>query len=188
MSTKKIIFTISLITIIICLSIGFISITKANDNSSKQPARFDELSKKIEGFEKRAEQNQVKNVEKVEIKYPGNINKKIKKLEEMEGYIKDEALENGAKYIKKELLTYKEFINNYTEMDLDPSIEKDRYIYVTTCHYPAGYQHKRGFVENAISVQYYDAETGEFFGCSLKSLNKGGNKISRKPSASAQSF
>lgn len=69
--------------------------------------------------------------------------------------------------------------HNYCGFDLDPSISKDRVVNVTVTRYPNGFQHKKGLVKNALLTKVYDAETGNFLGYSLKSLDPDGMGISK---------
>lgn len=149
--------------------------------SAKELSRYDNLESKLMGFNERAEKTGISNAKIVDEVYSSNKNdqKKIKSIEEMKGYIKDKDLKNGAKYETKELLTYEQFINKYVNADLDPCISKDRMIYVTVTHYPNGFNHKKGFVKNALITKYYDAETGELLGSGIKSLDKDGNGIKK---------
>lgn len=100
-------------------------------------------------------------------------------VEELPGVVKDSELKDGAAYTVKKLETYEEYVNSSPSADLDPGISKDRLVWVVAIHYPNGYQHKRGFVENALVESYYDAQTGELYGYSIQSLNPGGNGIAK---------
>lgn len=115
------------------------------------------------------------------MKYTANkeLQERIKPVDAMSGYVADDKLKNNAVYKVKELLSYEDFLEKYTEFDLNPGISKDRMVWVTVRHYPEGINTERGFVENAIVTSYYDAETGDSIGFSLKSLNKDGNKMER---------
>lgn len=150
--------------------------------SARNMSRYELLNSKNIGFEERAKNNGIEDPKKVEILMPDNkdLLNKVKSFEEMKGYIKDEDLKDGAKYISKKLMTYEEFLNEY-EADLDPSISKNRMINVTVTHYPNGFQHKKGFVKNAILTKYYDAESGDLLGYGMKSLDKDGFGIERAP-------
>lgn len=180
---KKILTVFLLIIAIFTSTLVIYSNNRKIDKSEiydEDNSRYNQLQDKTNNFEERSA-GDIKNPKRIEIKYTDNINNKnVKKLEDIKGFIKDEDLKDGAYYINKELLTYKSLINKSSEIDLDISIAENRLIYVTSCHYPNGFNHRRGFVENAVLTKYYDAETGEFLGYSIKSLNKDGNKISRK--------
>jgi hypothetical protein len=170
------------VSVFIFAAIIAVIMAATNKGFASSLKRFDVLANQNIGFEERAKKGGLGEVKKVPILRPSNKNStdKLKPIEQMSGYIKDELLKDGITHIKKQLLTYEEFLEQYTEMNLNPAIDKDRMIWVTVTHYPNGYQHKRGFVKNAILTTYNDAETGELYGYSLKSLEKGGNGIKKQ--------
>lgn len=176
MKNKRTIFTLLVLSSVLASSLIITQV------SARNMSRYESLSSKNIGFEERAKKSGIENPKQVEISLPSNKDStnKIKSVEEMKGYIKDEDLKDGAKYITKKLMTYEEFINEY-DADLSPEISKDRMIYVTATHYPNGFQHKKGFVKNAILIKYYDVESGELLGYGLKSLDKDGLGIERAP-------
>ncbi len=168
---KKFLFTIAIILLVTLSSISVLATINT---------RYDILVNKNLNFKDNAKKAGISTPEKQAEIYPQNTNSKdkTKSVEEMKGYIKDKDLKDGAEYVKKELISYQDFINKYAEFDLDESISKDRMIWITQTHYKNGFQHKRGFVKNALLTKYYDAETGNFLGYSLTSLDKDGNGIS----------
>ena len=181
MNKKRIIISLSLVVaVIFTISAGVLFNSKGLTAYAAYASRYEQLSQRNKGFEERAKAVGQADIKHVEVLRPANKDQlgKIKPIDEMQGYVKDENLKNGAVYEKKELLTYEEFINKY-EADLDPAISKDRMIRVTVTHYPNGFQHKKGFVKNAILTRYYDAETGELYGYGLKSLDKDGYGITK---------
>ena len=181
MNKKRIIISLSLVVaIVLTISAGVLFNSKDHTAYAANTSRYEQLSERNKGFEERAKAAGETDVKQVEILRPSNKDQlsKLKPLEEMQGYVKDENLKNGAVHEKKELLTYEEFINKY-EADLDPAISKDRMIRVVVTHYPEGFQHKKGFVKNALLTRYFDAETGELYGYGLKSLDKDGYGITK---------
>lgn len=182
MKNKKILF-VSFMLLVLLSTTGLIY---AN---VKSITRYDFLKDQTNGFEERAIKSEGKDFKPVIVdeKYKPNkdIPKNCKDVTGMKGYVDEKSLKDDAEYLKKELITYQELLEKYTEFDLDPSISKDRMVWVTIIHYPKGYNMEYGYVENAVSTIYYDAETGESLGFSIKSLNKDGYKID-KPSKANQ--
>ncbi|MDI6816964.1 MAG: hypothetical protein QME41_07225 [Actinomycetota bacterium] len=151
-----------------------------NEATATQASRYKQLENLNAGYKERAAKLGIPNADQVPILRQGNKgSENIKPVEQMKGYVAETNYKDGAYYETKETLTYEEFINKYTAFDLDPSIAKERIINVTVARFPNGFQHKRGFVKNAILVKVYDAETGDFFGSSIRSLDPGGMGISK---------
>lgn len=176
--------TIALALSLTCIGVLMYStqiLSPNNKISATGLPRYEKLKEQNKGFEERAKENGKPDVNQVEVLKESNKNNpnKIKPVEQMKGHIEDKNLENGAYYEKKELLTYEQFINTYPDTDLDLSIDKDRMIWVTVIHYPNGFEHKKGLVKNAVLTKYYDAETGELYGYTLKSLDKDGYGIKK---------
>lgn len=166
--------------VIIVAALAIVVSTLAVSVFASNTLRFEQLVEKTLGYKDRAKASGISDIKDIKIAKDSNKgNKNLKDISKMSGYVKDEDLKDVAKYEAKELLTYEEFLNKYSEFDYDPTISKDRMVWVTTIHYPNGFQHKKGFVNNAIEVQYYDAETGESLGCSIKSLDKDGLGIKK---------
>lgn len=165
---------------VLLISFGFIFIS--NKTSAFNLSRYKLLLEQTNGYEKRALEAGISNAKKLEIDKETNKDKKeqLKSVDQMKGYIKKEDLTDGAFNEKEELMTYEQFLNTYEGTDLDLSIDKDRMIWVIVTRYPNGFKHRLGFVSNAVITRYFDAETGDIYGYTIKSLDKGGNGISKK--------
>lgn len=174
---RKYFYIFSSLLFITVLAIGLYS--TGNITKALSTTRYQGLIDQNIGFKERAKVNGQSNVEQVEILRPDNkgLIDKLQPVEKMKGYIKENDLTNGATYLNKELLDYESFINKYDNFDFNPAISGQRMVWVVTTNYPKGFNHRNGFVKNAVMTSYYDAETGEKYGYSLKSLDKDGYGI-----------
>lgn len=177
MKKKKIGIVIS-VFVILALSVVTVFAIVAPEDAMKSLDRYDELSMRNAGYKERAAQMGKYNVEDVKVLYPGNADEiKSKKinaltLDKMEGYVA--VLKEEAYYISKELMTYGELLQSDEAIDLDPTISKDRLVWVTKAFYPNDIKISGGYIETAHETKYWDAETGDFIGATIRSLNPDG--------------
>lgn len=85
---------------------------------------------------------------------------------------KDKLDKKNAKIEKLEVITFGEYSAMVGE-DLggDLQISPERLIWVVQIYYPQGYEHDRaGLIKNARAIGIYDAETGEYFGQSITTV------------------
>lgn len=178
MKKNKIFIVIAIITVltISVMTVAFAII--APEDSVAPMDRYDELSSRNEGYKERALKMGKTDVEDVEILYPSNETavktkqKNIKAVEEMEGYCAN--LVDNAYYLSKKTMTYGELLQSDEAIDLDPTIAKDRMVWVTKAMYPNNIIINGGYIENAEETKYWDAETGDFIGATIRSLNADG--------------
>ena len=148
------------------------------EDAMKPVDRYDELSARNIGYKERAEQMGKYDVDDVEILYPANNEQvktkeaKILSLDKMEGYVS--TLNDGAYYLSKKTMTYGELLESDEAIDLDPTIAKERIVWVTQAYYPNNIEISGGYIETAQETQYWDAETGDFIGATIRSLNPDG--------------
>jgi hypothetical protein len=161
----------------LALSLIVISIAELDTISiaAGKPDRYDTLSARNVGYKERAAQMGKTDVEEIKIQYPDNSNSEIALLpiEKMEGYTA--ALSDSAYYIFTKIMTYGELLNSDDSIDLDPSIDKNRMVWVANAQYPNNISISRGYIENANETRYWDAQTGKFIGATIRSLNKDGS-------------
>lgn len=163
----------------VALSVVAGGVIVSNQSDAKGFSRFEQLQQQNSGFEERAKTIGIEDAKQVEIQRPGNKDAKVKPLESMEGYVQEKSLSGGGSYKEQELLTYEEFLNKYTMFDYNPEISKDRQIWAVVSEHPGRVEvGKNGYVENAVMIKYYDAETGEYYGFRIYSKNKDGMHLS----------
>ena len=154
------------------------AVTESKDEI-KPVDRYDELSARNIGYKERAEKIGQVDVEDIEILYTSNYKKvktneiNILSLEDMEGY--NATLNDGAYYLSNETMTYGELLESDEAIDLDPTIAKDRVVWVTKAYYPNNIEISGGYIETAQETKYWDAETGDFIGATIRSLNPDGS-------------
>ena len=169
-----------------------------NNTIGKRINRFDEERAKLEeNFEiMKTIDDTMENVELVSIKYESNkdkfddysfliseIQNKLgefdietqKKLKELDDSTQNKSNEDEKSFFpdikRQEIMTYGQFMDEYQDSDYEPWIAKDRLIYVEELYYENGYYSKNGFIENALLMAYYDAETADLIGTCKKSLS-----------------
>lgn len=177
---KKKIIRVSLVLGLLILTVISVIVKNQAPASADIQTRYQSLKSDQTNFEERAKAVGIENAEKAQETLHANkgASDKIKPIEKVKNYTKDGDLKDGAKYLDKKLLTYEEFLNKYPEFDLNPTISKDRMVYVIVTHFPKGLDTGEGIVKNAISTTLYDAETGESIAWSVKSLDgPSGNQI-----------
>ncbi|MHB8840636.1 MAG: hypothetical protein ACYC56_02405 [Candidatus Aquicultor sp.] len=180
MKRYKALIAIIAVSVALALSFGIMVNADRGKAVATEVSRYQKLENLNAGYKERAAESGIPNADQVPILRPGNKGSdKLKPVEKMKGYIPDGDLKDGVYYVTKEMLTFEDFINKYTEFDLDPSIARDRVVNVIVARYPNGYQHRKGFVKNAVRVCVYDAETGDYLGSSIRSLEPGGMGVTR---------
>jgi hypothetical protein len=90
---------------------------------------------------------------------------KFKKLQEISGYVSDKALaQKGGNYTRKQLMTYKEFL----DLGIDDSIRHDtdpeRMVWVITSKFSGTHDVDGKKVYKGEVTSIVDAETGDFLG------------------------
>lgn len=171
----------ALIVGVLVLTVSIVTVAFAiNDSTASlvKTSRYEELSLRNEGYKERAAKIGKKEIDDVKIVYPNNANAvsrqatNVLEIEKMEGY--QENLNDGAYYISKEKMTYGALLESDHSIDLDPSIAENRIVWVTKAMYPNNIIINGGYIENAHETKYWDAETGDFIGATIKSLNEDG--------------
>jgi len=139
--------------------------------------RFQALKALSDGYKERAALIGISNptIEKIITANKGSD--QLLSVDEIPGLKNEAEFTDGSHYEKKELLSYEDFINKYSEFDYDPTISKDRMVWIIVLHYPNGIilssenptlEWKLGAkprkIENAMSIGCIDAETGISYG------------------------
>lgn len=168
------------ITTISVFAFGFAVYRDRDEAVANQASRYQQLENFNAGYKESAAESGIPNADQVPVLRPANKDSQdLKPIQQMKGFMPESNYKNGTYYEIKETLTYEDLINKYTEFDLDPSISKDRVVNVTVTRYPNGFDHRRGFVKNAVLTKAYDAETGDFLGSSIRSLDPDGMGIKK---------
>jgi hypothetical protein len=108
-----------------------------------------------------------------QIKYPENKSNdltKFKKETDINGYVSDEALAaKGAKYTRKQIMTYEAYVNLNIDGAVRYDIDPDRMVWVFTSKFDKTHYINDKPVEKAVITTVYDAESGEMLSINVNS-------------------
>ena len=164
---KVIVFTLVISSILI-LALG-------QTLSAKDKPKYQFYKDEIEStISERAKENEV--VELPEVSKKGNKeSKNLKTFSQLfkcenDNELNEKFEKSNKKLLKKELLTYEEFLDKYdADAAVDFSMEPDRMIWVSVINHKGKVRTMRGSFNNVIITTFYDAETGEDIGFKLES-------------------
>lgn len=126
-------------------------------------------------------------VSKSPITYHANKDKatQMKAVEEIKGFATDaELAKKGGKYAKKQLMTYREYIDTEKPDAFRPDIDPDRMIWLINSKFTKTFEIEGNTVEKANVTTIYDAETGELLGLTVTSDDPNGFKAATRQPAS----
>jgi hypothetical protein len=105
--------------------------------------------------------------------YPDNsTNAVFKKPEQLSGYVPDKDLaKNGGKYVRKSLMTYKQYVNLGLENGVRHDIDPERMIWVFTSRFSGKHEFGEATVDNGEVTSAYDAETGDMLSVGYNGVN-----------------
>ncbi|MCX7923979.1 MAG: hypothetical protein N3B21_18490 [Clostridia bacterium] len=155
MTKKGVIISISLVALLAFGATGY----------TKMLSKYDSIKSETQN-KKESTDPDGKVLSYAEVKYKANKDKPrsfFKKENEYSGSVSDEELaKEGGKYIKKELMTYRDYVdfidpNGGIRHDIDP----DRMVWVVIIKYDKTHYIDDVPVEKAITTALRDAETGE---------------------------
>jgi hypothetical protein len=96
--------------------------------------------------------------------YPkNNTNAGFKKPEQLSGYISEEELaQKGGTYIRKEIMTYKQYVNLGLENGVRHDIDPERMVWVFTSRFNGQHEVNEQLIDGGSVTASYDAESGDF--------------------------
>ncbi|MVO99722.1 hypothetical protein [Paenibacillus lutrae] len=166
MKNKKIILVFSFVVLIVTSGVSFAAL-------GKEKSKFEYVT---ESFSKHSPApgpngEKVKYVEKFYKKNDQLLTaSKMKKVEELSGYLDEEKLaKKGGKYIRKEMMTYKEYINLGVDDSYMHDVDPDRLVWVISTKFNKTHYVDGNPVEKANVTSLFDAETGEFLSVTVTS-------------------
>ncbi|NLL05257.1 MAG: hypothetical protein GX270_05605 [Clostridiaceae bacterium] len=168
---KVILFLLAISSVLVLFSFGQTLFAK---NKSKYQSAKENLQKTISETDNENERVELPKVSKKGNKESKNL-KTFSQLYECENdnELDEKFKKNNKKLLKKELLTYEEFIEEYdADAAVDFSTEPDRMIWVSVIHNKGEVYTMRGSFNNVIVTTFYDAETGEDIGYKIESYDK----------------
>jgi hypothetical protein len=102
----------------------------------------------------------------------------FKKPEQLSGYVSEEKLaKNGGKYVRKEIMTYRQYVNLGLENGVRHDIDPERMVWVFTSRFSGQHEVNEQLIEGGSVTASYDAESGDFLSVGVDA-NSGARTLS----------
>lgn len=99
----------------------------------------------------------------------------FKKIETLPGYVSDTELnQEGGQYTKKELMTYREYVNVVNDGSIRHDIDPQRMVWVLISKFNTPREILGRTINKAVIASLYDAETGQLLSTSIHSEDPNG--------------
>jgi hypothetical protein len=121
--------------------------------------------------------------------YPKNsMDAVFKKPEQLSGYVSEEELaKKGGTYLRKEIMTYRQYVNLGLENGVRHDIDPERMVWVFTSLFSGQHEVNEQLIDGGSVTASYDAESGDFLSVGVDA-NSGAKILSNPCDCKAPPF